>query len=237
MESVADTDDPPPLVTRTIGQIVSDSESCVKGAKLVKKFHDKVEKVIILRVTDSTVSRIVSVEYTRKRGEVQAGDNKTHIDVYTNETDFTENIKIGQELDFENLKCCELDQENPSAVYQFLVDPADIKISDNDDDHVEPGTSHWVPVVEGTELEGAATLLAQMDEESVDGRRDICGEQSAAPAGEGDSERCQEQQEQQEQLIDVEPFIEKALGRKFSWRGKNLQIICLYKDREQYFGE
>ena len=94
MESVTDTNDPPPLVTRTIGQIVSESESVVKGAKLVKKFHNKVEKVIILRVTDSTVSRIVSVEYTRKKNEVQAGDIKTHIDVYTNETDFTENIKV-----------------------------------------------------------------------------------------------------------------------------------------------
>ena len=76
MESVTDTNDPPPLVTRTIGQIVSESESVVKGAKLVKKFHNKVEKVIILRVTDSTISRIVSVEYTGKNKDVQAGDNK-----------------------------------------------------------------------------------------------------------------------------------------------------------------
>ena len=164
---------------------------------------------------------------------------KTHIDVYTNETDFTENIKVGQIIDFENLNCSELDQTNhSSAVYQFFVDPPDIKISDIEDDDVEPRTSHWVPVVEGSELESAATLLAQMDEETVDERRDNTGEQpAAAPAGEGDnSERCQEQQPV-EHLADVEPFIEKALGRKFSWRGKNLQIICLYKDREQYFGE
>ena len=34
---------------------------------------------------------------------------------------YTENIKIGQSIDFENLKCSELDQGNHSAVYQFLV--------------------------------------------------------------------------------------------------------------------